>query len=59
MTESSKNNSEKSAVGRLLEVPFAEKDQAKALGAKWNPEAKKWFVPEGIDQGKFSKWIRE
>lgn len=44
--------------GLTLEVPFAEKDAAKALGARWNPEAKKWFVPEGVEQEKFTKWIK-
>lgn len=44
--------------GLTLEVPFAEKDQAKALGARWNPEIKKWFVPDGVEKEKFSKWIK-
>ena len=29
----------------LLNVPYAEKDQAKALGAWWNNDLKKWYVP--------------
>lgn len=41
----------------LLNVPFAEKDTAKALGAKWNPDLKKWYVPSKKDYHKFSKWI--
>jgi hypothetical protein len=31
----------------FLKVPFAEKDEAKALGARWNGERKSWYVPEG------------
>jgi ribonuclease HI len=27
-----------------LNVSFAEKDKAKAKGAKWNPEKKKWYI---------------
>lgn len=27
-----------------LNVPFAEKEEAKRLGARWNPELKLWFV---------------
>lgn len=27
-----------------LNVPFAEKEEAKALGARWSPELKLWFV---------------
>lgn len=29
-----------------LKVPFNEKDQAKALGARWNAESKDWYVPQ-------------
>src|SRR5690606_34169023 len=32
-----------------LKVPFAEKDEAKALGARWSPAQKKWYVKEGAD----------
>ncbi|MFI8528556.1 DUF5710 domain-containing protein [Promicromonospora sukumoe] len=28
-----------------LDVPFEEKDQAKELGARWAPDAKRWFAP--------------
>lgn len=27
-----------------LEVPFKEKDEAKRLGARWDPNMKKWYV---------------
>ena len=27
-----------------LNVPYSEKDEAKALGAKWNVKAKKWYT---------------
>jgi hypothetical protein len=30
---------------RYLTVPFIEKDEAKRLGAKWDPESKRWFDP--------------
>ena len=44
---------------RFLEVPFREKEQAKALGARWDGANKKWYVPtEIIDQiDQFSKWL--
>lgn len=32
-----------------LAVPFREKDEAKALGAKWDKEAKSWYAPAGVD----------
>lgn len=40
-----------------LNVPFKEKDEAKALGARWNPDAKHWYVPEGVDAAPFEKWL--
>jgi len=39
-----------------LNVPFAEKDQAKALGARWDPAVKKWYVPEGKAADPFERW---
>ena len=40
-----------------LKVPFSEKDQAKSLGARWNAEAKHWYVPQGADSTPFEKWF--
>lgn len=40
----------------FLTVPFAEKDQAKALGARWNAAQKKWYVPDGANSALFDKW---
>jgi hypothetical protein len=40
-----------------LKVPFKEKDEAKSLGARWNPEGKNWYVPEGVDAAPFEKWV--
>jgi hypothetical protein len=37
-----------------LDVPFAEKDAAKALGARWDPAEQRWFDPKpptaGLDR---------
>lgn len=41
----------------ILNVPYEEKDEAKALGAKWNPGIKKWYVQNREDYSKFYKWI--
>ncbi len=41
----------------LLNVPFQEKDVAKELGAKWDRGEKSWYVPEGSDLNKFTKWV--
>lgn len=40
-----------------LNVPFAEKDQAKALGARWNPARKKWYVKDLADLSPFEAWV--
>ncbi len=39
-----------------IDVPFNEKNEAKALGAKWDQENKGWYVPEGINMADFAKW---
>lgn len=39
-----------------LKVPFAEKDEAKKLGARWDPARKIWYVPAGVDASAFSRW---
>lgn len=41
----------------ILKVPYAEKDEAKALGAKWNGARKAWYVPDGQAATAFAKWI--
>lgn len=28
-----------------LDVPYSQKDQAKALGARWGPDVKRWYAP--------------
>ena len=40
-----------------INVPYSEKDEAKALGAKWDKKEKSWFVESGIDQKPFQKWL--
>lgn len=40
-----------------LNCPFAEKDECKALGGKWDPNVKKWYVPGTMDLDKFRKWL--
>ncbi|MEC4749250.1 DUF5710 domain-containing protein [Methylomicrobium sp. Wu6] len=39
-----------------LHVPYTQKDAAKALGARWDPANKKWYVPANIDITPFAKW---
>lgn len=40
-----------------LDVPYADKDGAKALGAKWNATRKRWYVPDGVATEPFAKWL--
>jgi hypothetical protein len=40
-----------------LNVPFADKDQAKALGAHWDADKKLWFVPAGLELAPFHAWL--
>lgn len=40
----------------FIAVPYAEKEQAKRLGAEWDKEARSWFVPEGADLLPFTQW---
>ena len=39
-----------------LNVPFAQKDAAKALGARWDAANKKWYVPGDKDIALFAQW---
>jgi len=41
----------------FLNVPFREKDEAKALGARWNPERRLWYVPAGLEVAPFQRWL--
>lgn len=40
-----------------LNTPYAEKNQAKTLGAKWDNANKTWYAPAGLDLNKFEKWL--
>lgn len=41
----------------VLAVPYEEKNEAKALGARWDPDLRKWFVPAGMDSEPFARWF--
>ena len=40
-----------------LNVPFAEKDEAKVLGARWDGEKKQWYFTDPSRVDFFSKWM--
>ncbi|WP_323025759.1 DUF5710 domain-containing protein [Castellaniella sp.] len=43
--------------GRLyIDVPLAEKDDAKALGASWDPGQRCWYIPTDQYSGGITRW---
>jgi putative DNA primase/helicase len=42
----------------LIDVPFKQKDEVKALGAKWDRREQSWYVPAGADLAPFAKWTQ-
>lgn len=42
----------------FIDVPFKEKEQAKALGAKWDRKELSWYVPQGVPTEAFAKWAK-
>lgn len=39
-----------------LDVPYVEKDLAKAEGARWDPSAKRWYAPRAEMRG-LTRWV--
>lgn len=39
-----------------LDVPFSDKDAAKAAGARWNPQQRRWFAPRPDIRG-LDPWL--
>ena len=42
-----------------LQVPYPEKDTAKALGARWDAAKRIWYVKDVSDMTPFSRWISD
>lgn len=40
-----------------LAVPYEEKDQARALGARWDRARRIWYVSNADDLAPFMRWI--
>lgn len=47
------------ATTTYLRVPYDDKDSAKELGARWDPDERAWYVPAGVPTSPFAAWIRE
>ncbi len=64
-TESTMKNITKTATSqtaeqdRYLAVPYEDREQAKAVGARWDREQKSWFAPKGTDLSPLSQWLPE
>ena len=41
----------------FLNVPYAEKEEAKALGARWDPMRRKWYLTDRRQYARCAKWI--
>ncbi|SNR79724.1 DUF5710 domain-containing protein [Blastococcus mobilis] len=39
-----------------LDVPYAEKDAAKAAGARWEPDVRRWYAPHVALLPKLARW---
>jgi hypothetical protein len=40
-----------------LDVPYAEKNRAKDLGARFDMSRKQWYCPDGVDLMLFKEWV--
>lgn len=46
-----------SMANTYLTVDFKEKNDVKALGARWDGLQRQWYVPEGRELGPFTQWL--
>ena len=51
-----KRQSGKTISKTIINVPFREKDAAKALGAAWDRGLQSWYIPVGVDPAPFDQW---
>ena len=47
----------KSPAGNFLDTKYKDKDEVKALGARWEPHQRKWYVPKGMSLRPFARWL--
>lgn len=40
-----------------LDVPFAQKEKAYRLGARWDDARKRWYCPDGVDLAPLMEWV--
>ena len=39
-----------------LNCPYDDKEECKALGGRWDNDARKWYVPGDMDKDMFKVW---
>jgi exodeoxyribonuclease VII large subunit len=44
---------------RYLNAGYKDRELVKALGARWDPDRRRWYVPEGRDLAPFASWLPE
>jgi putative DNA primase/helicase len=49
-------NGNADAARQFIDVPFKDKNEAKALGAKWDRQEQSWYIPSGVPAAAFSRW---
>lgn len=42
-----------------LQVPYSQKDEAKAKGARWDAEKRQWYVENPESLGPYAMWMGE
>ena len=40
-----------------IDVPYKDKDLVKLLGARYDGITKKWYIPQGVDEKLFKRWM--
>lgn len=40
-----------------LNAGYKDREMVKALGARWDPDRKRWYVPAGLDLTPFAAWL--
>ncbi len=41
----------------FIYVPYAQKEKAKRLGAKWHVHRRMWYIPKGLTISRFKSWL--
>ena len=54
--EPARSASPESVPRKYLNVPYEQKDTAKQLGARWDANAQRWYIPAGTDPAPLDRW---